>query len=442
MPEQAVALEGLDDRRDAVVATDAQVVALADVVGEDHARVLPHAAEYRQQHVALERLRLVDDHERVVQRAAADVGERHDLEQSAGDDLLQDVARDDRPEGVEDRLTPRVHLLGLVAGQVAELLPADGEQRPEDDDLLLLLPLQHRFQTRAQRERALAGAGASPEGHDADLGVQQQVDRDALLGRPAVQPEHVAVAADQAVLAVAGDAPEGRPPLGVDDEAGVHGQSLDLLTGGDLALVEIADLVARHVDLGDARPAAVDGLLGEVFLRVDAEGCGLHAHRQILGDDGDLLPLLREMHGDGEDARVVVAQPHAGGQHRRVGVGELDPQGAAVADGHREVQAAVLHAQLVEVAQRLTGEVADLGVVPLALELGHHHDRDDDGMLREPEEGPGIAQQDRRVQHVGAEVLIGVVRVVPLDLPLLLWCSCGHNPLPPRGSHPEISSRP
>ena len=61
----------------------------------------------------------------------------------------------------------------------------------------------------------------------------------------------------------------------------------------------------------------VDGLLGEVLLGGDAEGCGLHAHRQVLRDDRDLLPVLGEVHRDGEDAAVVVAEAHAGGQHRR-----------------------------------------------------------------------------------------------------------------------------
>ena len=45
----------------------------------------------------------------------------------------------------------------------------------------------------------------------------------------------------------------------------------------------------------------------------------------------------------------------------------------------------MLDAQIVEVPQRLTREVADLEVVPLLLELRHDHDRHDDGVLREAE---------------------------------------------------------
>ena len=112
-----------------------------------------------------------------------------------------------------------------VAGQVAELLAADREQRTEHDDLALLLPLEHRLEAGAQRERRLAGAGATAERDDADLGVEQQVDRDPLLGGAAVQAEDLAVAAHEPVLAVAGDAAEGRAALGVDDEAGVDRQA-------------------------------------------------------------------------------------------------------------------------------------------------------------------------------------------------------------------------
>jgi hypothetical protein len=108
-----------------------------------------------------------------VQRAAADVRERQHLEHPARDDLFEDVPRDDRAEGVEHRLPPRVHLLGLVAGQVAELLPADGEQRAEDDDLLLLLALEHGLEAAHRRERRLARP-APAERDDADLGVESR----------------------------------------------------------------------------------------------------------------------------------------------------------------------------------------------------------------------------------------------------------------------------
>ena len=63
--------------------------------------------QHRQQDAALQRLRLVDDHERVVQRAAADVRQRKHLEHAAALDLLDHVlGGEQRDEGVEDGLCP------------------------------------------------------------------------------------------------------------------------------------------------------------------------------------------------------------------------------------------------------------------------------------------------------------------------------------------------
>ena len=62
------------------------------------------------------------------------------------------------------------------------------------------------------------------------------------------------------------------------------------------------------------------------------------------------------------------------------------------------------HAQLVEHPQRRPREVAELGVVPLALELGDHHDRQDDLVLVEAAYRRRVGQQDRGVEDVGATV--------------------------------------
>ena len=78
-----------DDRGDPVVPAHAQVVALGDVVREHHPRAGTQSREHGEQHVALERLRLVDDDEGVVQRAATDVRERQHLEQAALEHLVE-----------------------------------------------------------------------------------------------------------------------------------------------------------------------------------------------------------------------------------------------------------------------------------------------------------------------------------------------------------------
>ena len=111
-------------------------------------------------------------------------------------------------------------------------------------------------------------------------------------------------------------------------------------------------------------------------------------------------PSLREVLGDGQDAGVVVAEPEAGGQRERVGVVELDAQGAAVvADRHRGVEPALADPQVVEQPQGLAGEVAELRVVPLGLELGDDDDRQHDLVLLEPQHRARVGQQDGGVEH-------------------------------------------
>lgn len=78
--EQRVPFERLDDGCHPVVPTDAKVVPLSHIVGEHDAGVLSHSRQHREQNVALQRLCLINDDERIVQRAAPDVGEWKHLE--------------------------------------------------------------------------------------------------------------------------------------------------------------------------------------------------------------------------------------------------------------------------------------------------------------------------------------------------------------------------
>ena len=126
---------------------------------------------------------------------------------------------------------------------------------------------------------------------------------------------------------------------------------------------------------------------------------GLDAQRHVLGDERDVASLGGEVQRDGQDARVVAAEPEAGRQPGQVGVVELDVQAAAVvADRHRGVQPAVPHPQVVEHPQRLPGEAPELGVVPLALQLADHHQRQHDLVLGEPPQRPRVGEQDGRVE--------------------------------------------
>ena len=91
------------------------------------------------------------------------------------------------------------------------------------------------------------------------------------------------------------------------------------------------------------------------------------------------------------------------GSDAGVGVVELDPHGAAlVPDRHRLVEPTVLDAQLVELRSAVRAKKPELRVVPLALELGDHDDRQHDLVLGEAAQGAGIGQQDAGVEDVRA----------------------------------------
>lgn len=170
----------------------------------------------------------------------------------------------------------------------------------------------------------------------------------------------------------------------------------------DLAVVEVGHGLLVHGGGDHAGVAAVAGEFGPVLLGVDAGGAGLDAHRQVLGHQHHVLALELEVLRDGEDAGVVVAEAEAVGQRGGAHVVQLDVHVAAVlADRERHGEVPVQLAQVVEDAQRLPREVAEVGVVALGLELGDHDDRQHDVVLGEAVQRERVREQHRGVQHVG-----------------------------------------
>ena len=162
------------------------------------------------------------------------------------------------------------------------------------------------------------------------------------------------------------------------------------------------------------------------------------------------LALGGQVQRAGQDAAVVGVGAESGGQHLRVGVVELDVQRpAGGADRHRCVQAAVFDAQLVERAQRRAGEPAQFGMVPLALEFGDDHQRQDDLVLVEPGQRPRVGQQHRGVEHVaaGGFRVGGVTTITSRMLPRgrgtapTLWLGRPDLVGPPRQSLPRTPAR-
>ena len=100
----------------------ARQIDLRDVAGDDGLRVV---AEAREEHLHLLGggvLRLVEDDERVVERAPAHERERRDLDGAALEHPARAIKIHHVMQRVVERAQVRIHLLGEIAGQEAELL--------------------------------------------------------------------------------------------------------------------------------------------------------------------------------------------------------------------------------------------------------------------------------------------------------------------------------
>ena len=403
--EQRVALELLDDGDHTVVAADPQVVALRDVVGEHDARVLADARQHRQQHVALQRLRLVDDDERVVQRPAADVGQRQHLEHAAVDDLLDDLLGRHRAERVEHGLAPgrtssrpRCRAGSRAPGRrrrTAAGTPrpcgAAGARAPPRARRTARAPTCRcrpgRRARRCRRRGRAAGrarsaarrcgrAGRTPRGRrgpaapacPASPGRGRCRARTAAPARCGTGSSAAAVERRRGPRRTAG---RRRPPATSSSAMPVQPDSTASSARYSSAASPTADALTR---IGRSLETSVTSAPSAARLRATAR------------------------------MRVSLSPSRKPGrQDARVGVVELDAQGAAVvADRQRLVEPAVLDPQVVEQPQRLPGEVAELGMGALGLELGDHDDREHDLVLGEPQQRVRVGEQDGGVEDVGA----------------------------------------
>ena len=121
----------------------------------------------------------------------------------------------------------------------------------------MLAALEDGLEAGAQRHRGLAGAGAAAEGDDADLGVEQHLERDPLLGGAAVDAERLAVAAHEVDLLVGADPAQRRTALGEQHQAGVAGQVAGRLEVGPAVVVQLVEVGGRHLELGHPGVAGV-----------------------------------------------------------------------------------------------------------------------------------------------------------------------------------------
>ena len=284
----------LDDAQAGLLA--ARQVGLGDVAGDDD---LGAEAEPGQEHLHLLGrgvLRLVEDDERVVERAAAHERQRRDLDGPGRHQLGDQLGVEHVVQRVVQRAQVGVDLLGQRAGQEAEPL-AGLDRRAAEDDPVDLLGLQ-RLHGLGDREVGLAGAGrADAEG---DRVLVDRVDV-ALLVERLRADRAAAVAQDVEAQHV------GRPLGGLGAQHGVHpldGLGREALTGaddrdqlveeplgeGDLAgLAAHRDPVAADVDLG------VEGALDDPEELV--AGAEQADHVDAVGDDDRVLGRGSVSHG-------------------------------------------------------------------------------------------------------------------------------------------------
>jgi hypothetical protein len=205
-----------------------------------------------------------------------------------------------------------------------------------------------------------------------------------------VQPERLPIAAHEPHPLVSRDAAQRRRRATEKPQPGVGRQVPGSVVVDHAVAEECVHVLACDIQVGHSRPAGRHHVEGVVLVGLQPDGGGLHAQRHVLAHQHHLaeacpLALGGQVEGAGQDAAVVGIGTEPRGEHLRVSVVELDVQGSACgADRHRRVQAAVFDAQLVEHAQRRAGEPPQFRVVPLALEFGDHHERQDDLVLVEP----------------------------------------------------------
>ena len=171
----------------------ARQVDLRDVAGDDHLRVEAEPGEEHLHLLGARVLRLVEDDEAVVQRAAAHEGQRRDLDHAALEVLRDPLGLEHVVERVEQRAQVRVDLRHQVAGQEAEPL-AGLDRRAGEDDPVDLAAAERRGGQRDREER-LAGAGRTDP--ERDRVVADRVDVALLVDglrrdlRRAVAPDDV-----------------------------------------------------------------------------------------------------------------------------------------------------------------------------------------------------------------------------------------------------------
>ena len=408
MREKRVPLELFDHRSDTVVPADTEIVALGHIVGEHHTRTRSQARQHRQQDIALQRLRLVDDHKRVVQRTTPNMGQGKNFQHATTEDLLDHLRGREPLQGVEHGLRPGPHLLGLTAREIAEVLSTNGIQRPKDDHLALGSPLEHRFETCAQGQSRLAGAGLAAHRHDAHAVVEQQIKGNTLLRTATTQPEHLTFTPDQLHLLLRVDPTQGAGIRSQQTDSGMAGQISGRIDIHDAVGEKCVDHRRIDVQFGHTRPTGRHHVLSVILVGSQTHRSGLDPQRGVLGHQRHILALGAKVQRASQDSRIIGVGAEARRQDCRIGVVELYLDGATeIPDRDLLIEPAVLEAEVVEHPQRLAGEPAQFMMMAFALEFTDDHQRQDHVVFGESCYRPRVGQQHRGVEDIGTSIACG-----------------------------------
>ena len=209
---------------------------------------------------------------RVVERAAAHVRERRDLDDAALDERRGLLGVHHVEERVVERAQVRVDLLGERAGQEAERLPRlDGRTRQDDAADLLVA---ERVDRHRHREVRLAGAGRTDAERDGVLAdgvdVALLVDGARADLAAAVRPHDVAVHLARLARGVDGDVHERLDDRRAERPPSAH--DLHQFLDGGARLVHAIRLTLEDEHVAAQRERAVQALLEDLEVRVVLAG--------------------------------------------------------------------------------------------------------------------------------------------------------------------------
>lgn len=321
---------------------------------------------------------------------------------------------------VEDRLHPRVELLVLVAGQIADVAP-QRHDRPGAEELLVDLLVERLGHAGGDGHQRLAGAGRADQADELHRVVQQQVQRHRLLEVAREDSEHrpaprahgrqrarVGLEARQGGVGGVLLVLEQHELVGQQRPAGqVEPAGLELLLGE-----QPVDHLPRHERLAPARVEAVEvDLLGLEVFGDQAQRVALDAGVDVLADEDDGRALLLQGQRAADDAVVRRVGGQAGAE-LLVFLEDDAHAPAGLRDGHAVGEVALLSQRVEQPDGRPRVAAEVVGAALELVELLDHVERDDDLVLLEHVQRVGVVQQDVGVDDevLGVAVVVHVVK--------------------------------